>query len=148
MQSSILTESGFPFEWSNFAFGRHHCLALVKLLGKATWHSRLCHEEWEFKVFSICKRRSIEEKWNKVVLFNISCFKNEMFWLSSELHSWRKIIFVRSRNLSGVVNNSDFWDMGPVYYFTSLLKNVSCTSSLAISEIYRGKKKLSKKSPM
>ena len=33
--------------------------------------------------------------------------------------------FARSHNLFGVVNNSDFWDKDPVYYFTSLLQNVS-----------------------
>ena len=38
-----------------------------------------------------------------------------------------EIFFARSRNISGIVNNSDFWDTDPVYYFTSLLKNVSFT---------------------
>ena len=60
-----------------------------------------------------------------IALFSISCPKNHLFRFLSELHSYQKIIFARSRSISGIVNNSDFKDTDPIYYFTSLLKNVS-----------------------
>ena len=75
---------------------------------------------WKFNPILRLKRRSLVEKWNKWALFTIPCAKNPLFWISSELYGWRKIIFTRSCNLSGVENNRDFSDTDPVYYFTSL----------------------------
>ena len=68
-----------------------------------------------------CKRHSTAEKWNTGALSTILCPENQLFWFSPKLYQWLKIIFTRSRNLSGVVHNSDFWDTDPVYYFTFLL---------------------------
>ena len=73
----------FDWKWISlwmveFAFGMHHCLALVALLGKATWHSRLCHEEWESEVFSICKHLLIV-----LASIEINTFSH-LWWLYSK----------------------------------------------------------------
>ena len=100
---------------------------------------KLTHRETRLlmlKIFggSIAKRRSIVEKRNMWPLFTIPCPKNQLSGIlvfatrraRILLQSYRrKIIFAKSRNLSGVVNNCDFWDTDPVCYFTSLLQNVS-----------------------
>ena len=73
---------------------------------------------------------SIVKKWNNGDLFVILCSKNQLFCFSTEPYYKQKIIFARLRTISGDVNNSGFWETDPVYYFTSLLKKVSCTVRL------------------